>query len=65
MSETLKERTWRERLEANAAVDAALIDLLAAQHEVDEARQRYNDALAARDRAVRANIAAWHPEQTT
>jgi hypothetical protein len=60
--ETLKERTWRERQEAKAAVESALHDLVVAQDEAKAAQQRYWDALDAQERSVQANVDAWKDE---
>lgn len=62
-AETLKERTWRERQEAKAAVETALADLIAAQDAAEAAKRRYYDAQAAHNLAVKANVDAWKDDR--
>lgn len=59
MSETLKERTWRERQEANAAVADALDKFGITETAYNEARLAYNKSLKDQDMAVERNVAAW------
>jgi len=57
--ETLRERTWRERQVAKAAVVEAVRRIQAQERALDEARGAYREALKQQDEAVQRDIDAW------
>jgi hypothetical protein len=60
MSETDRERTWRERREAQDAMAEALDRYSVLEVKLNDARLAYHAAIKRHDEAVKRNIEAWH-----
>lgn len=58
-SETLKQRTWRERMEAAGAVEGALAHLRTQERLLNDAKAAFQEALDRQSEAVQRNIDAW------